>query len=73
MNKFLAGEGLECALDLLKSVLGAREPVQSNGAARTQFLLEIDYENDLAFNINWIVGDNSPYVGSAVVGQAYVA
>lgn len=40
---------------------------------RRKYLLEIDYEKELAFDTAWIIGDNAPYVGSAVVGQTYVA
>lgn len=40
---------------------------------RRKYLLEIDYEKELAFKTDWIIGDNAPYVGSAVVGQTYVA
>lgn len=49
------------------------EVLNKNMDIRRQYLLEIDYENTLAFNTSFIVGDNNPYVGYAVVGSTYVA
>jgi histidinol phosphatase-like PHP family hydrolase len=81
--KFLDKQGLKTFLTQLKNIFGVPDKTGKkraslkvlNGieATRKKYLLEIDYEKELAFNTDWIVGDNAPYVGSAVVGQTYVA
>lgn len=79
-HKLLDQVGLETLLDQLKAFFGLKKDldedagrVEQIGQIRQQYLLEIDYEKELAFDIGQIVGGNSPYVGSAVVGQTYVA
>ena len=71
--EFLDKHGLGIFLAQLKNIFGYKSIIDESMRARRQYLLEIDYEKELAFNTTWIVGDNSPYVGSAIVGQTYVA
>lgn len=81
--KFLDKQGLKTFLTQLKNIFGVPDKTGKRRnslkvlndveAARKKYLLEIDYENTLKFDTDWIIGDNAPYVGSAVVGQTYVA
>lgn len=71
--KYLDKKGLDTLLVQLKNIFGYKSALDKTMEIRKQHLLEIDYEKELAFNTDWIVGDNAPYVGSAVVGQTYVA
>lgn len=71
--QFLDKTGLGTFLAQLKKILGLKKTLDENTVIRQQYLLEIDYENTLAFNTGWIVGDNNPYVGNARVGETYVA
>ena len=71
--QFLDKTGLGTFLTQLKNIFGYKSNLDATMEIRRQYLLEIDYEDTLAFDTSWIVGDNSPYVGSAVVGSTYVA
>ena len=71
--QFLDKHGLGTFLAQLKNIFGYKSALDKNMEIRRQQLLEIDYEKELAFDTAWIIGDNAPYVGSAVVGQTYVA
>lgn len=70
---FLDKKGLSTFLAQLKNIFGRKQILDDSAAARNLYLLNIDYEKDLAFDIDRIVGNNAPYVGSAIVGQTYVA
>lgn len=70
---FLDKKGLGTFLAQLKNIFGYKSNLNNSMDIRRQYLLEIDYEQELAFDTDWIVGNNSPYIGSAVVGQTYVA
>lgn len=71
---FLDKTGLGTLLNLLENIFGhSKKALEEQEATRQKYLLEIDYDKELAFNTDFLVGDNSPYVGSAVVGQTYVA
>jgi hypothetical protein len=70
---FLDRNGLEALLNKLKEKFGLKATLDKCAEARRKYLLEIDYAKELAFDTDWIVGDNAPYVGSAIVGQTYVA
>lgn len=70
---FLDKKGLGTFLSQLKNIFGYKSKLDDSMDIRRQYLLEIDYEKELAFDVKQIVGDNSPYVGMAVVGQTYVA
>ena len=71
--QYLDKKGLGTLLSQLKTIFGYKTNLDESMNIRRQYLLEIDYEKELAFNTGYIVGDNSPYVGSAIVGQTYVA
>lgn len=70
---FLDKKGLSTFLAQLKNIFGYKSKLDNSMDIRRQYLLEIDYEKELAFDTSMIIGDNAPYVGSAVVGQTYVA
>lgn len=71
--QFLDKHGLGTFLTQLKNIFGYKSALDETMDIRRQYLLEIDYEKELAFDTSFIVGDNNPYVGYAVVGQTYVA
>lgn len=70
---FLNKTGLNTLLMQLKNIFGSKSILDTCMEARRSNLLEIDYDKELAFNTDFLVGDNSPYVGSATVGATYVA
>lgn len=60
--------------EAVKSKWGLKSIISSNAAIRNQYLFNIDYDTDIKFNTDQIVGDAAaPYVGTAVVGSTYVA
>lgn len=71
--QFLDKQGLGTFLAQLKNIFGYKSKLDNSMDIRRQYLLEIDYESTLKFDTNWIVGEDSPYVGSAIVGMTYVA
>lgn len=71
--QFLDKHGLSIFLAQLKNIFGYKATLDENMDIRRQYLLEIDYEKELAFDTDLIVGDNNPYVGYAIVGSTYVA
>ena len=71
--QFLDKQGLSTFLAQLKNIFGYNSNLNETMNIRQQYLLEIDYDSTLKFDTYWIVGDNSPDVGSAIVGQTYVA
>ena len=72
--QYLDKKGLSTFLAQLKNIFGYKSKLDNSMDIRRQYLLEIDYEKELAFDTDWIIpSDNSPYVGMAVVGQTYVA
>lgn len=70
---FLDKNGLSTLFTQLKNIFGYKSILDESMEIRKQYLLEIDYEKDLAFDVNQLIGDNSPYVDYARVGQTYVA
>ena len=70
---YLDKKGLGTFLAQLKNIFGYKSTLDETMDIRRQYLLEIDYEKELAFDTSFIVGDNNPYVGYAVVGSTYVA
>lgn len=71
--EFLNLHGLNVFFTQLEKIFGHKSTLDTAMNNRRINLLEIDYDTTLKFDTNWIVGDNAPYVGSAVVGQTYVA
>ena len=70
---FLDKHGLSIFLAQLKTIFGYKSKLDKAMDLRRQYLLEIDYDDLLAFDTSFIVGDNNPYVGYAVVGSTYVS
>lgn len=65
---------LRLLLEKLKNIFGFKSIVDQVAVDRRKYLLEIDYDAELKFNTEALVSiTNSPYVGSAQVGQTYVA
>ena len=71
--QYLDKHGLGTFLAQLKKIFGYKVTLDESMDIRRQYLLEINYEAELAFDTSWIVGDNAPYVGMATVGMTYVA
>lgn len=74
--KFLDKIGLTTFINLIKSkkLFGSKIKLDNSVEERRKYLLEIDYDTELKFNTSALVSiTNSPYVGSAQVGQTYVA
>lgn len=71
--QYLDITGLSTFLTQLKNIFGYKSTLDENMEIRRQYLLEVDYDEELAFDTTWIVGDNNPYVGCAVVGSTYLA
>lgn len=59
-------------LSLMIELFGKKKLAVKHRNALETYILNIDYTG-LEFNTDIIVGNNAPYVGSAVVGQTYVA
>jgi len=60
-------------LSLMAAAFGSKELAAKHRNALETYVLNIDYENTLAFDTSFIVGDSAPYVGYAKVGYTYVA
>lgn len=60
-------------LDLMKEIFGLENFTIKHRDALNTYVLNIDYDKDLGFNTDSIVGNNMPYVGSAIVGSTYIA
>lgn len=74
MLDFLNKTGLTTLLNRLDEKFGRKATLDQCITIRNQFLKGIDYEKDLAFNKELIIGEaGAPYVGQAMVGSTYVA
>ena len=60
-------------LELMKAIFGKKSLAVKHRDALDTYIINIDYENNLSFNTEQIIFDNSPYVGNAVVGSTRVA
>lgn len=65
--QFLDKHGLGTFLAQLKNIFGRKAVLDKSIDARNQYLLEIDYDNTLKFDTDFIVGGSA---SSAVVGIA---
>ena len=70
---FLDKAGLRTLLNQLKIIFGCKSALDAVAEARRANLVEIDYDAVLKFDTSFLVGDNSPYIGLATVGNTYVA
>lgn len=74
MTRLLDKIGLLKLLKLLNPKFGMKKTLDENTEIRNKYLLEIDYNTDLQFDTTALVGKAAaPYVGTAQVGQSYVA
>lgn len=84
--EFLDKRGLSTFLNQLKKLFGIKNEetgdttpskdvfdASYNNRKKYLYMTEEEYNEQLGFNKTQIVGDNSPYVGSATVGNTYVA
>lgn len=67
--KFLDKTGLNEFLKGLKNILGLKDKLNASMTARRTYLLEIDYERDLAFNTDAIVGNNSSQLDVGLLNE----
>lgn len=73
MNQLLNQERLELLLSLLAAQVGRKSVLDKNIELRNKYVLNIDYDTDIKFNTNLIIGEETPpYVGTALVGFTYV-
>lgn len=70
--KIISLNNLSTFLNELNMLFGSKEKADKARNAIDTYILNIDY-TELKFNTDLIAGDNSPYVGSAVVGYTYLA
>lgn len=72
--QFLDKHGLGTFLAQLKNIFGSKATLDECAEVRRVNLLEIDYENTLAFDTNFVVGGSatSAVVGMATCGTAIV-
>lgn len=70
---FLDKNGLSTLFTQIKSIFGKKADLEASMEIRRQYLIDIDYEKELAFDVGFIIGDSKPYVGYAIVGSTYVA
>ena len=59
MEQFLDKHGLGTFLAQLKKIFGYKSTLDENMKIRQQYLLDIDYEKELAFNTSYINGGDS--------------
>lgn len=66
---FLDNQGLAHFFGQLKKLFGSKAILKNAAEDRRKYLLNIDYEKELAFDIPAVA---APYVGSAKVGETYI-
>lgn len=72
--QFLDKRGLGTFLAQLKNIFGYKSTLDATMEIRQQYLLNIDYEKELAFDTSFIIGGSatSSVTGTATVGAAIV-
>ena len=65
--KFLDKNGLKEFLKGLKNILGLKDKLDASMTARRTYLLEIDYERDLSFNANTVLGQVSSVLDDGIL------
>ena len=56
-----------------KEIFGSKKVLETQRLYRQTYLLNIDYDDKLAFDTEWIIGDGAgAYVGDAIVGATYI-
>lgn len=67
--EFLDKTGLSEFLKGLKNILGLKDKLDASMTARRTYLLEIDYEQDLAFNTDVVVGNNTAQLNVGLLNE----
>lgn len=67
--KFLDKNGLSEFLKGLKNILGLKDRLDASMTARRTYLLEIDYERDLVFNTDVVVGNNTAQLNVGLLNE----
>lgn len=67
--QFLDKNGLKAFLDGFKKILGSRDNLETSMATRREYLLEIDYEKDLAFNTNVVIGNSTSQLNVGLLNE----
>ena len=57
--QFLDINGLKVFFGEIQKFLGSKDSLDASMTARREYLLEIDYEKDLAFNTNVVIGNST--------------
>ena len=74
MENYLNEQGLQVLINLLAAQVGHKSILDKNIELRNKYVLNIDYDTDIKFNTDQIVGDAAaPYVGTAIVDSTYIA
>lgn len=67
--QFLDKTGLKAFLNGLKNILGLKDKLDASMTARRTYLLEIDYEQDLAFNTDVILGSTTSLLNDGLLNE----
>jgi hypothetical protein len=67
--QFLDKTGLKAFLDGFKKILGSRDNLETSMATRREYLLEIDYEKDLAFNTDVVIGNSTSQLNVGLLNE----
>ena len=71
--KFLDKKNLITICKKFKEIFGSKKVLETQRLYRQTYLLNIDYDDKLAFDTEWIIGDGAgAYVGDAIVGSTYI-
>ena len=65
--QFLDINGLKAFLDKLKNILGYKNALEMSMNTRREYLLNIDYERDLSFNVNAVLGQVSSVLDDGIL------
>lgn len=65
--QFLDKTGLKAFLDKLKNILGYKDTLEMSMNIRREYLLDINYERDLAFNVDAILGQTSSVLDDGIL------
>lgn len=72
MTKFLNFSGLSTLLKKLKEIFATKVATQKLKDETDPYILNIDYEAELAFKTDTLIGESSSTTGTAVCGIAVV-
>lgn len=56
-----------------KEIFGSKKDLDIQRSYRQTYLLDVNYDDKIAFDTEWIVGEGAgAYVGEAIVGVTYI-